>query len=75
MFDLHEAGCDLITIGQYLQPSPSHYPVVTFCSPQEFLDYEGIGRKIGFIEVVSGPLVRSSYRAAEIFAKCESVTQ
>jgi len=69
MGDLREASCDLFTIGQYLRPSPSHHPVVTFISPEEFSDYEQIGREMGFIEVAAAPLVRSSYKAAELYAK------
>jgi len=67
--DLREANCDLLTIGQYLRPSPSHHPVVTFIAPEEFSEYEQIGRKMGFTEVAAAPLVRSSYKAAELYAK------
>jgi len=67
--DLREANCDLLTIGQYLRPSPSHHPVVAFISPEEFSDYEQIGRETGFTEVAAAPLVRSSYKAAELYAK------
>ena len=69
MSDLREANCDLLTIGQYLQPTPKHHPVVSFVSPEEFSEYEHIGREIGFAEVASAPLVRSSFRAAELYAK------
>jgi len=69
MRDLREANCDLLTIGQYLRPSPSHHPVVAFISPEEFSAYEQIGRKMGLIEVAAAPLVRSSYKASELYAK------
>jgi lipoic acid synthetase len=69
MRDLGEAGCDLLTIGQYLQPSPEHHPVVRFVPPEEFSEYEPIGRKTGFADVASAPLVRSSFRAAELYAR------
>ena len=69
MSDLREANCDLLTIGQYLQPTPKHHPVVSFVSPEEFSEYEHIGREMGFAEVASAPLVRSSFRAAELYAK------
>ena len=69
MRDLREAKCDLLTIGQYLRPSPEHYPVFSFVSPKEFSEYEQIGREMGFREVAFAPLVRSSYRAAELYAR------
>ena len=69
MRDLREANCDLLTIGQYLQPSAKHHPVIRFVPPEEFAEYETIGREVGFAEVASSPLVRSSYRAAELFDK------
>ena len=69
MSDLREANCDLLIIGQYLQPSPKHPPVVRFVSPEEFTEYRGIGKDMGFTEVASAPLVRSSFKAAELYAK------
>jgi lipoic acid synthetase len=69
MEDLREADCDLLTIGQYLQPSPEHHPVVRFISPEEFSQYRDIGRDMGFVEVASTPLARSSFKAAELYAK------
>ena len=72
MGDLREANCDLLTIGQYLQPSPPHHPVVRFVPPEEFTGYEAIGQALGFIEVASSPLVRSSYRAAELYDRAKS---
>ncbi len=72
MEDLREADCDLLTIGQYLQPSLDHHGVLRFIPPEEFADYQGIGKRMGFAGVASAPLVRSSYRAAEFFAKREA---
>ncbi|MFQ5997403.1 MAG: lipoyl synthase [Dehalococcoidales bacterium] len=71
MRDLREANCDLLTIGQYLSPSPQHHPVIRFISPEEFAEYEGIGKDIGFAQVASAPLVRSSFKAAELYAKAK----
>ncbi len=72
MRDLREANCDLLTIGQYLQPSAQHHPVSRFVPPEEFAEYEAIGCEMGFAEVASSPLVRSSYRAAELFNKAQA---
>ena len=69
MKDLTEAGCDLLTIGQYLQPSPEHHPVARFVTTKEFSEYEHIGSETGFASVASAPLVRSSFEAAELYAK------
>jgi lipoic acid synthetase len=69
MKDLREANCDLLTMGQYLQPSAKHHPVIRFAPPEEFSRYRDIGREIGFIEVAAAPLVRSSFKAAELYAK------
>jgi lipoic acid synthetase len=69
MKDLREANCDLLTLGQYLQPSPEHHPVVRFVPPEEFSRYRDIGKEIGFIEIAAAPLVRSSFKAAELYAK------
>jgi len=63
MKDLREVGVDVMTIGQYLQPTPKHLPVERYPSPEEFKEYEAIGLEMGFRFVESGPLVRSSYRA------------
>jgi lipoic acid synthetase len=71
MSDLREADCDLLTIGQYLQPSPEHHTVVRFISPEEFAEYESTGKEMGFAQVASAPLVRSSFRAAELYAKAK----
>ncbi len=69
MKDLRQAGCDLLTIGQYLQPSPQHHPVVQYIHPDEFKEYDRLGREMGFVAVASAPLVRSSFRAWELFAE------
>jgi lipoic acid synthetase len=63
--DLKEAGCDMVTIGQYLRPTLGHLPVSEFVSPARFEYYEKVGHAIGLRWVFAGPLVRSSYRAAE----------
>jgi lipoic acid synthetase len=63
--DLRDAGCDIITIGQYLRPSLANLPMVRYYTPSEFADLKGIGLELGFGHVESGPLVRSSYHAHE----------
>lgn len=72
MEDLLRAGCDLLTIGQYLQPTKDNRPVVKFYSPQEFADLERDALDLGFKAVASGPLVRSSYLAQQLFFKASS---
>jgi lipoic acid synthetase len=67
MADLRQAGCDFLTIGQYLQPSLEHHQLVRYVRPEEFEERRIIGEKLGFVSVVSGPLVRSSYHAAEMY--------
>ncbi len=69
MEDLVEHNCEIFTIGQYLQPSKNHIPVKRYYSEEEFKELEEIGYKIGFKQVFSGILVRSSYHADEIFNK------
>ena len=66
MKDLSAAGCDLLTLGQYLAPSPEHHPVARFVTPAEFEEYAAMARAIGFKGVASAPRVRSSYKAAEL---------
>ncbi len=66
MADLRSVGCDFLTMGQYLQPTPRHLPVVRYLPPTEFDELGRIARKLGFIEVASGPFVRSSYHADEM---------
>jgi lipoic acid synthetase len=63
MGDLRAAGCDIMTIGQYLQPTKDHLPVARYVSLEEFLVYKRKGLELGFVQVESGPLVRSSYHA------------
>jgi lipoic acid synthetase len=65
--DLKEVGCDMVTFGQYLSPSKAHYPVQKFLSLQEFQDYAQLAKEHGFKTVSSGPLVRSSFKAKELF--------
>jgi lipoic acid synthetase len=63
--DLRAVGCDILTLGQYLQPTLRHLPVAEFVSPERFADFGRRARELGFIHVASGPMVRSSYHADE----------
>lgn len=65
--DLHDAGCDLITITQYLRPTNKHHPVERWVKPEEFVGFANEAKAIGFLGVMSGPLVRSSYRAGRLY--------
>jgi lipoic acid synthetase len=65
--DLHDAGCELLTITQYLRPSPRHHPVERWVKPEEFVELQEEALEIGFAGVMSGPLVRSSYRAGRLY--------
>jgi lipoic acid synthetase len=65
--DLRSAGCELITITQYLRPSSRHHPVERWVKPNEFVELANEARELGFFGVMSGPLVRSSYRAGRLF--------
>ena len=67
--DLRGVGCDALTIGQYLQPSPAHLPVERFVEPSEFDEYRDAAEEMGFVLVASGPFVRSSYHAGELLGK------
>ena len=67
--DLHAAGCDLVTITQYLRPSLRHHPVERWVRPEEFVDLADVATGLGFAGVMSGPLVRSSYRAGRLYAQ------
>ncbi|WP_424185022.1 lipoyl synthase [Actinokineospora sp. G85] len=67
--DLHDAGCDIITITQYLRPSLRHHPIDRWVKPEEFLEHKQAAEAIGFAGVMAGPLVRSSYRAGRLFAQ------
>ena len=71
LVDLHEAGCDLITITQYLRPTPKHHPVVRWVKPAEFVELSQEATDIGFLGVMSGPLVRSSYRAGRLYKQAQ----
>jgi len=66
--DLRDAGCDIVTITQYLRPSPRHHPVERWVRPEEFVELEDEAREIGFLGVLAGPLVRSSYRAGRLWS-------
>jgi len=65
--DLHAAGCELVTITQYLRPTPRHHPVERWVKPEEFVELREEAEQIGFAGVMSGPLVRSSYRAGRLY--------
>jgi len=67
LHDLHSAGCDLITITQYLRPTQTHHPVERWVKPEEFVELAQEAEEIGFLGVMSGPLVRSSYRAGRLY--------
>jgi lipoyl synthase len=67
--DLKDAAVDIVTFGQYLRPTPNHLPVERYVTPEEFEGYRNAGLERGFLEVVAGPLVRSSYRADRVFEK------
>jgi lipoic acid synthetase len=69
LVDLHDAGCDLLTITQYLRPSPLHHPVERWVKPEEFVELSDEATRLGFAGVMSGPLVRSSYRAGRLWAQ------
>ena len=73
--ELHDAGCQLITITQYLRPSPRHHPVERWVRPEEFVDLADTAKAIGFLGVMSGPLVRSSYRAGRLQAQASKSSQ
>ena len=67
LVDLHNAGCDLITITQYLRPTNKHHPVARWVKPEEFVELAAEAEQVGFLGVMSGPLVRSSYRAGRLY--------
>ncbi len=69
MADLHAAGTDILTVTQYLRPTPRHLPVARWITPAEFADYKEAAAEIGFSGVLAGPLVRSSYRAGRLWAQ------
>ncbi|MCK5341444.1 MAG: lipoyl synthase [Desulfobulbaceae bacterium] len=70
LVDLVTAGCKLLTLGQYLQPTKDHLPVERYVTPEEFDQWRSTALKIGFVEAVSGPLVRSSYQAGKLLGHC-----
>ncbi|KGQ22789.2 lipoyl synthase [Thermus filiformis] len=72
MRDLRAVGVDILTLGQYLRPTPAHLPVERYVTPEEFKKYEAWGYEMGFREVFSGPLVRSSYRADRVFLEAKA---
>ena len=69
MADIRQHGVDILTLGQYLQPTKNHLPVERWVHPDRFENYRDIGLEMGFMEVASGPMVRSSYRADRILEK------
>ncbi|MEU7746946.1 lipoyl synthase [Nonomuraea sp. NPDC049158] len=75
MRDLHAAGTDLLTITQYLRPTPRHHPVERWVKPEEFVELQAEAEAIGFAGVLSGPLVRSSYRAGKLYKQAIEARQ
>ena len=75
LVDLHAAGCELITITQYLRPSLRHHPVERWVKPEEFVELAAEAEQIGFSGVMSGPLVRSSYRAGRLYRQAMDARQ
>lgn len=75
LIDLHAAGCDLLTITQYLRPSPRHHPVDRWVKPDVFVALAKRATQIGFVGVMSGPLVRSSYRAGRLYQQAMAARQ
>ncbi|MBN9605021.1 MAG: lipoyl synthase [Actinomycetales bacterium] len=67
--DLRAAGCDIVTITQYLRPTPRHHPVDRWVRPEEFVEMQAEAEELGFLGVLAGPLVRSSYRAGRLWAR------
>jgi len=72
LVDLHAAGCDLITITQYLRPTNKHHPVERWVKPEEFVELSDEATAVGFLGVMSGPLVRSSYRAGKLYKQAQA---
>ena len=73
--DLHGAGCDIVTITQYLRPSARHHPVERWVTPEEFVEFAQYGEQLGFAGVLAGPLVRSSYRAGRLYQQASQRRQ
>jgi len=74
MQDLRKAACDILTVGQYLAPSINHYPVEEFINIEQFVRFREIGLNLGFKDVLSGPKVRSSYQAEEVYKTCMTLS-
>ncbi|WP_328607572.1 lipoyl synthase [Amycolatopsis sp. NBC_00345] len=72
MQDLVDAGCEILTITQYLRPSPRHHPVDRWVKPEEFVEHSKAAESMGFAGVMAGPLVRSSYRAGRLYAQTKA---
>jgi lipoic acid synthetase len=68
--DLRESRVDLVTLGQYLQPTPGHYPVAGYIRPEAFERYKSVALSLGFKAALAGPLVRSSFKAEELYHRC-----
>jgi lipoic acid synthetase len=75
IYDLRSVGCDILTLGQYLAPSQDHFPVKEYLNLERFEDYRRIGLTLGFKAVSSGPLIRSSSRAEELFRRAKGVAE
>jgi lipoyl synthase len=71
--DLYEAGCDIVTITQYLRPTVRHHPVERWVRPEEFVEHQKFAEGLGFAGVLAGPLVRSSYRAGRLYAEAARI--
>ena len=69
MGDIRDAGVSVLTLGQYLRPSARHLPVAEYVTPEKFDQWARVGEELGFLYVASGPLVRSSYKAGELYLK------
>ncbi|CAM9878607.1 unnamed protein product, partial [Ascophyllum nodosum] len=67
--DLRAVGCDVVTFGQYLRPSKRHMPMREYVTPEAFAEWQRVAEGMGFVYVASGPMVRSSYKAGELFLK------
>jgi lipoic acid synthetase len=72
LLDMREAGCRMLTLGQYLQPTPAHLPVERFIPPEAFEKWHDISKEMGFAQVASGPFVRSSYHAGSLYRTIQS---
>jgi lipoyl synthase len=70
--DLRDAGCDIVTVTQYLRPSARHHPVERWVRPEEFVEYAQYAEGLGFAGVLAGPLVRSSYRASRLYEQARA---